>query len=168
MNPTRTLLTVSAVLAMVPAAGVRADGPVATLSIRSPLVVTDSPRPDFATAVTLDNAVYDRLGRSRQVVVGGFPLDETTRVGLALERFDVFAPDARIVRAAATGEQPMPRPDVVLLRGTIVGQPESTVFLALSPHGTNGVISSALGRHIISSGPRDAGMGTVIYNAEAV
>jgi hypothetical protein len=160
MTTTRSLLATWAVLGMAAVAGAE--------TFPTPLRATGSPTPGFATALALQPEVYAQLRQARQIVVTGFPLDEATRVDLALERFEVLAPDARIVRASARGEAPMARPDVVLLRGAVVGQPGSSVFLGLSPHGTNGLIRTAAGRHIISSGRFGAGLPTVIYDLEAL
>ena len=166
MTPTRTLLAVSAVLTFAPVPCGWADALATAPRIATPLLVTDAPHPEYATPLTLDGGTYARLSRERQVVVTGFPLDGATLVDLALERFEVFSPDAQIVRASARGEEQMERPDVVLLGGEVVGEPGSTVFLGLSPHGTNGVIRSAAGRHIISSGRFGTGASTVIYNLD--
>jgi hypothetical protein len=168
MTPTRTLLTVSAVLLVAPTTDAWSAGPAAVSALPTPLQVTETPQPSFATALALDDEVYVELSRTQQAVVAGFPLDATTRVDLALERFEVFAPDARIVVASGDVEVPMPRPDVVLLRGTVAGQPGSWVFLALSPHGANGVITSAEGRFIISAGRFNTDDPTVIYDVGAV
>jgi len=168
MTPTRTLLAVSVLLMLAPVPCGWADALTTVPRIPTPLLVTDAPQPEYATPLTLDGVTYARLSQERQVVVTGFPLDEATRVDLALERFEVFSPDARIVRASARGEEQMPRPDVVLLGGEVVGEPGSMVFLGLSPHGTNGVIRSSAGRHIISSGRYGTGASTVIYDLDAL
>jgi hypothetical protein len=168
MTPTRSLLTVSAVLIVAPVPGAWAAGPAAAPVMPTPLRVAQTPRSGFATPLTLDGEAYAELRRTQQAVVTGFPLDELSRVDLALQRFEIFAPDARIVSASGNVEVPMPRPDVVLLRGTVVDQPGSSVFLALSPHGTNGVITSAEGHFIISGGRFNTGDPTVIYNVDAV
>jgi hypothetical protein len=168
MTPTRALLAVSTALIVAPVPGVWADALAAAPRIPTPLLVTDAPQPEYATPLALDGVTYARLSQERRVVVTGFPLDEATRVDLALERFDVFSPDARIVRVSARGEEQMERPDVVLLGGEVVGERGSMVFLGLSPHGTNGVIRSAAGRHIISSGRHGTGASTVIYDLDAL
>ncbi|MHC5008097.1 MAG: hypothetical protein ACYTGF_12140, partial [Planctomycetota bacterium] len=168
MTPPRTLLAVSALLTLAPVPCVWADALATAPRIPTPLAVTNAPQAEYVTALALDGVTYARLSRERQVVVTGFPLDKVTRVDLALERFEVFSPDARIVMASAHGEVEMPRPDVVLLGGEVVGEPGSMVFLGLSPHGTNGVIRSAGGRHIISSGRFGTGASTVIYDLDAL
>jgi hypothetical protein len=168
MTPTRSLLTVSAVLLVAPVAGAWAAGPAVAPALPTPLRIAETPRTDFATALALDGEAYAELRRTPQAIVTGFPLDADTRVDLALERFEIFAPDARIVRASGNVEVPMPRPDVVLLRGTVVDQPDSSVFLALSPHGTNGVITCAEGHFIISGGRFNTADRPVIYDVKAV
>lgn len=52
---------------------------------------------------------------------------------LRLKRFDIFAPDARLLLADGVNEAPLPKPDVALFHGTIDGEPDSRVFLGLTP-----------------------------------
>ena len=112
----------------------------AATTIASPLVVHTNQDRGPATALALDAGAYAALPEAGQVTINGFPLDRETRVDLALERFEILAADARIVAGTASGDVDLPRPDVVLLRGFVVGMPGSTVLLALSPHGSNGLI----------------------------
>lgn len=80
---------------------------------------------------TLRNALRDTHGRIQTQL----PLTATETVGLQLRRFDLVAPDARFVRAAKDAVIHAPAPQVILLRGEIVNDPASRVFLALTGRG---------------------------------
>ena len=120
------------------------------------------------TTLELDAAAYEGLRAAGQVTLRGFPLDAVRRVDLEVVRFEVLAPDARIVAASAAGTRPLGRPDLVLLRGRVAGEPGSAVFLGLSPHGTNGYVVTGGATHIISSGPAAGGQTTVIHELGAL
>lgn len=78
----------------------------------------------------------------RGVPVGGRPVD------LELERFSVWTEDGVFVR----DDRPAPRPDLVLLRGRVAGDPGSRVVLGIGAHATNGFIRAGTATHSISSG----------------
>jgi hypothetical protein len=162
MTPTRSLLTLS--VALFPACGAWAAGPAITPRMPTPLRLAEG-GPAYATRLALDDGSYAQLREADEVVLTGFHLDAATRVDLALERFDVLTPDARIVVGTGAGRRAADRPDVVLLRGSIIGEPGSSVFLGLSPHGSNGIIHNGGRRHIISSRP-GTGAAPVIYDLD--
>jgi hypothetical protein len=57
-------------------------------------------------------------------------------------RFEVFAPDVEIVVHGKNGSRRLPRPQNVYLRGEVVGEPGSRVFLESQPNGRlRGVIA---------------------------
>ncbi|MCI0583429.1 MAG: M12 family metallo-peptidase, partial [Chloroflexi bacterium] len=132
----------------------------APLAMPSPVEVAAREAPAYATPIRLDPAAYPGLRNAGRVVFQGFPLDRERRVDLDLERFEVLTEDAIIL----AGDAPMPRPDVVLLRGRVAGIPGSTVFLSLSPRGTNGMIEAGGDRWILSSGPHGRGVSPLIYS----
>lgn len=85
------------------------------------------------------------------------PLADGREVNLSLERFEILAADATFVHQTPQGEIQLPRPDVQLWRGTVAGEENSAVFLALSRQvGVNGYIITDAGVDIISSGKRGA------------
>ncbi len=118
---------------------------------------------DAGVGLTLQGDSYATLRGAGAVTVTGFALDERTCVELDLERFEVLTPDARIVLAGGSGLIELPRPDVVLLRGAVRGEPGSRVVLALSPYGSQGYIECAQGRYIVST----AHGSTVIFDMDA-
>lgn len=142
----------------------------------SPLRPVAGSIPGLTVALQLDQDLYAGLKGVGRAQLGGFLLDAHRTVDLSVERFDVPAPDARLILAEWTGaaarEVEMAPPDVILLRGQVVGQPGSTVFLSLSPHGSHGYIRldddahGAQQTYIIST-PAEVAMAggpTVIYN----
>jgi hypothetical protein len=65
---------------------------------------------------------------------------------LALERFEVFAPTARIVVHTATGDEFLPAPANVYLRGRIEGEAGSRVVLSVLATGEIRGLATATGR----------------------
>ncbi len=74
-------------------------------------------------------------------------------VDLELRRITVLTPDAQLWVGTQDGIVPMDRPDVVLLSGTIAGNPDSLAYMAVSPFGTNGFVEINSELVSISSGP---------------
>jgi len=143
--------------------------------LASPLRLSASPRALNGTGVrvSLDQAAFDAIKSRSQAFVHGFPLEQDRLVDLDLHRVDVFAPDAAIVvaRLDASGrvvERPLPRPDVTLLAGQVIGDPESRAFLSFGPGGIQGYVQSAGQRFTIASGPFGRGLDTLVYNADAL
>lgn len=67
-----------------------------------------------------------------------------------LERFQVFAEDARIIVHGDDGETLLPAPAHTYFRGTVDGRPGSRVFLTVRPDGaTQGVVSDADGFYLV-------------------
>jgi hypothetical protein len=143
-----------------------ADGPTPVLP--SPLSVAPAQRADGATALTLNPQVYDTLRDAQRVVLRGFPLDADRALDLDLQRIEVFAPDAILLVVTPEGERPLDRPDVLLLAGHVVGQPDASAFLALTPNGVNGFLRLPDETFILSSGPHAAGRNPVIYETNAL
>ena len=55
----------------------------------------------------------------------GFPVEPEVELDLDLERFHIMTPATRIVAMTDAGEIDVPLPDITLLRGHVVGDPES-------------------------------------------
>ncbi len=101
---------------------------IASLQVPSPLRLVGRQRPSGVTQLALDAEAYDALKQVDEIVLTGFHLDGAIQVDLAVGRFDVFTADAQILAGSLQGDTALPKPDVVLLQGEIVGQPDSTVF----------------------------------------
>jgi hypothetical protein len=117
-------------------------------------------------AVVLDEAALAAVRTEHEMVLVGVPVGGGRSVDVEAERFEVLTPDARVVARTAEGDREMARPDVVLLRGSVTGERDSRVFLALSPLGCNGWVEMGGARHILSAG-RD-GRPTVVYDLAAL
>ena len=130
----------------------------------SPLRVIDGDSDAVTTRLVLDRQKYEELKSADSALLRDFPLSETRSVDLIVDRIEVFAPDARVVLATERGDVPVERPDVLLLGGEVLGEPGSTVFLGLSPHGCNGFVELGQEVFVVSSGRYGEGHDTVVYN----
>ncbi|MBX3365170.1 MAG: zinc-dependent metalloprotease [Phycisphaeraceae bacterium] len=93
-----------------------------------------------------------------------FTLSDGQVVDLNVQRMEIYSPNARLVAVDNFGERELPRPDMVLFSGEVVGDPDSRVFLSMSPYGNNGFVQYDGKVHIITSGEYGFGLDTVIYN----
>lgn len=142
-----------------------ADSAAAHDLLPSPLVDAGPMDSGRGARLVVDAAMVDPLRDLDRVYLVDFVMPDGGRVDLDLSRLDVFTPDARIVAVSAQGERELPLPDVVLLAGSIAGDPDSTVFLSFGHEAVYGVIESAAGRALLSSGPYGESDGTaVIYD----
>lgn len=82
----------------------------------------------------------------------GVPLEART-VTLALERFEVFTEDARILVQERKGSRLATPPRRAWFRGTIAGEPESLVFLAVGEDSVHGLIHSRERLHVLGTEP---------------
>ena len=137
-------------------------------SISSPYAPRDAGLGEFGTPLISLGDAYTRFADAAQFTLTDFALSATEIVDLTLEQFDVLAADATLIAVTDEGRQPIDRPELLLLRGSIVDQPQSTVFLAITPTTINGRIEVDKDTYIISSGAAGAGHDPIIYNvAEA-
>lgn len=94
-----------------------------------------------------------------QTQLNNVELPEGKQVNLRLERFEVLADGAQVVVAGPDGERPLDVSGLVLLRGEVIGDPESRVFASVSAHGVQGFISTAGSVYSLSSGLAVDGLG---------
>src|SRR5512145_31181 len=73
-----------------------------------------------AARLALDAGELARLRGRQDDLVRDFPLGHARTADLALERFDPFAPGARVEVMEAGGPRPLPLPDQAYFRGTVV------------------------------------------------
>ncbi|MCL4221778.1 MAG: hypothetical protein KJZ65_10475 [Phycisphaerales bacterium] len=105
-------------------------------------------------AQLLDHAALRRLAVGERTLLDRFPLGRGGQVALDLERFSILAPGAQVVEGTMLGDRPLPPSDLVLLKGTVVGDDaDSNVFMAVGRWGVNGFISRANSLHWITTGP---------------
>lgn len=119
------------------------------------------------TTLSFDRAMVESLRAKGAVTVSGFPLGASRVADLSLDSFDVFTPDARIVIGTDHGDVAIPRPDVVLLSGSIIGESESRVFLSFAGESVNGMVTTGGRTLIVSSGPSGSGLAPVIFDQSA-
>jgi len=135
--------------------------------LRSPLRLTTGRQLGAVTAMKFESSDYEALRPTLDVVVSDFALPDGRKVNLELEQFEIFSPDAKIVVGGANGDPAndvaMQRPDVLLFHGHVAGDPNSRVYMAFSPFGSNGYIQTSQGRVVVASDPGKADS-TVIYD----
>ena len=85
------------------------------------------------------------------------PTPDNTYLRLELNRFEVVAPNARLVIARPTGEEVLVRPQIRLWRGRVQSDPQSQVFMAVAPSGmVNGWVKQGDGQAmVIGTSPED-------------
>lgn len=151
---TRTGSATSGILAFI-LGGSLAVGALASFR-PAPEATDDAPA---STALELSADAVRNLGVGEQTQMNNVALPEGPQVNLRLERFEVLAPNAEVVVAGVDGERPLDVSGLALLRGHVVGDPESRVFVSLSDHGVQGFISTAGSVYSLSSGLAVDGFG---------
>ena len=119
--------------------------------------------------IEVDAAALEAFAARGGGVLRGFPVDPLRAFDLVLQPTAALAavPSVDQIVVGAHGELasiPTP-PRGAFLSGGVVGDPDSTAFLASSAAGTFGFVQSGGTTWIISSGPYDSGLPTVAYNA---
>ena len=119
--------------------------------IETPLKRTKTPHRFADLSVTkleFDERSFAEIKRQSENAkgfdIGHFPLPDSTDVTLKVQATEPLADEATCVIASYVDgmyeEVQIARPDVVTLQGSIVGEDESLVFLALTPNGSTGFI----------------------------
>ncbi len=128
-------------------AGESASGPVGV----APLAVVEF--------TDLRGVALDDLPMGGSVVVSGVGLGSATRrvpqreISLALTRFTVLNPGATVVAEGEGVTRTLDVSGVVLLEGSIDGEPGSTAYIGISEAGVHGFIDTIEGTYSISTGP---------------
>lgn len=137
--------------------------------VASPFRVVAAAAGDSGVTVALDGGAVERLRVGPKRMKLALPVSPTQDVMLELERFEVTTDLTKFIRATPDGRQQVARPDVVLLRGTVSGDPDSHVFLAMSDRGiTNGIVRRSDGdTYFVSAGrgPRGGTSNVTIHRA---
>lgn len=110
------------------------------------------------TTISVDSP--DLAARARRVPAGstltliGLPLDAALpKVALELERFEVFARDAKVVIHRQQGEEILPAPANAYFRGRVAGDPDSTAILTVRVQGgARGLVARAGQMWVMQSG----------------
>ncbi len=131
-----------------------------------------------AVPLAFDVAAYETLRDREQLVMESFPLAAMARgvdrkdVDLALTRLHTVNDRTEFVLARYVDgevvEVPMERPEVEMFRGHVIGDDDSFVFLAFSPHGTHGYIRTNGSTQLVSPGPFGEERTPLVYNMDAI
>lgn len=99
------------------------------------------------------------LGLGARLHLEGLTLEPAAPpAGLDLERFEVFAPDARIVVHGRDGDEERPAPASAYFRGRVIGEPDSMALLAVHESGRmRGIVRRADGLWELAPEPPRAG-----------
>jgi hypothetical protein len=134
------------------------------ITVLSPLKVDSREGSLVATPLTFNDADFDAIASAERVNMLDFPLDRTTTIDLELEAFEVFAQDAVRVSGTPNGDVPTRTGNIQLFRGSVVGIPNSWVYLAISPTMNNGIVEIEGTTYVVSSGDYVQQTGASIYN----
>jgi len=113
---------------------------------------------------------HELVGK-QSVLLRDVPIDADSSVDLDLVRLEVLEPNA-IMEAASVlpggslARQFLDRPSIDMFHGTIVGEPDSHVFLALGERMTNGWIERDDQLHVITTHPEEGW--TAIYDMASI
>lgn len=136
---------------------------------RAPVQVVPRALRRHASLIEVDAAALESFASAGGGVLRAFPLDPLHDVDLVLQPSSALAsvPSVdQIVVGAHGGLASIPTPPRgAFLSGSVVGDEDSTAFLASSAAGTFGFVQSGGATWIISSGPYGGGLPTVSYNA---
>jgi hypothetical protein len=110
----------------------------------------------------------DSLRQAQQSIIEQFPLADGTSATLRLARFEPMTPDARFVVMTPEGERETARPTSTFWTGTSDEDPSARVYLAVSESRIDGMILADDRTWIISSGPGDATLPTVVYDLRSI
>jgi len=99
------------------------------------------------------------LGNGEGTSLRDIALPRGGSVDLELTRFEALTDDAVVIVSGVDGDRPLDLSGVVLLRGEVIGDEGSQVFISLSDFGVQGFIESTSGVYSLSSGLMADGFG---------
>ena len=108
--------------------------------LQSPFYFDSSNKAEPYDVVTFDVSEYSSMTEMVRVVLTEFPLTADSSVDLDLEQFNVTTHSTVLVGKSGNKTFDVASLELTLWRGTVVGQPGSTVFLAISPYMIKGYI----------------------------
>jgi len=108
-------------------------------SIPQPLQISV---PSSAGLFTLNKKVFGELSASNNetLTIQNFPISKTISSNLLLKKFDVLAPEGMVYMGTELGDVYVEPDKVAFFRGTIEGDKNSFVYLAVFEHYTTGFI----------------------------
>ncbi len=118
-----------------------------------------------ATIVNLDRAALRRAAAlDDEFIIQQFPLTADLMVNVQLQRFEITTPGTQFVMGSAESSalDDFDPADITLLRGSVVDEPGSHVFLAVSKNSSVGLVDLGQGRgqfHITSKSGSNVDLG---------
>jgi Metallo-peptidase family M12/S-layer homology domain len=106
-----------------------------------------------------------RDGAAKVVEIDAFPIAPGETARLRLSRFEVAAPDAKMTLRGKDGETTQPLPRIQHFRGTVEGEPESSVYVGVSSDMVVAWVHSSRGHAYV--GPDEAKSGYVVRTADS-
>jgi len=156
-RPSNRRVTLAAALCLAGNAGALARSPLerrSAASIEAPFAVVAELADAAGVVLDVRGDTIDRLRSGPKRTAVRLPVSRRDEVTLELERFEVTSQGTRFLRAGPDGMQQVDAPSVVLLRGAVVGEEQSHVFLALSDRRvSNGYLIRGDGSRYFISGP---------------
>ena len=144
----------------------------AAAPLQSPLRSASQPASQHSRTLEFDLNAYRQLKDRPHIVLEQFPMASGQPITLDLQPLSIFAPNAQIVSARIENgqliQQQLPTPDVLLLTGQVAGEPDSRVFLSLSPQAQHGYIRRGESLNIISSGKPGSNAAPIIADRQAL
>jgi len=108
------------------------------------------------------------VGRGEPVRLRNFPFAAGATGDLVLERFEVAAPEARILVQTPHGAELRPLPDVAHFRGHLDGESDSRVYVAAQPAFLVAVVKTSAGLvYVGPEGPVDGPVQHVLRGADS-
>lgn len=112
-----------------------------------------------AIEVVFEQAQYNELKSVRDKITFDFPVSVNKNISLDLKPFNIFTPHARFLTGSVGGDGEFSKPDIVMFRGEISGQPHSRAYLAFGSDGSaGGFVSDEAGETwFLAQNPPDPG-----------
>ncbi len=136
------------------------------VELRAAPQVSGDTRADLRVVADLGPDASRQLRAHTRFLVRGFPFGFGKTVDLELEHFAVTTATTRLVIGTLNGDVPVPHPDVILLRGHVIGEADSVMFLGLSPAGSYGFLRTGGREYLLT--PRQRGEADQVSTAFVV
>jgi hypothetical protein len=124
-----------------------------------------SPTAGVVAPLSLNTALYAAVANEQSMRIIEFPISPDLAVNLIVQQVETQGDFWLVAGCQGQTTQPLSPPSNVLLRGEVENEPGSSVFLGLSPLGSQGVILSGGERYIIAT-PPNALQSTVVYSLD--
>jgi metallopeptidase family M12-like protein len=152
--------------------------PAAARTLASPLVFPERSSRAVRRAAEAGERLLDvdarafadlrSIGRGESVRILSFPFAPDATADLVLERFEVAAPDARVLVETASGPEVRPMPSVAHFRGRLEGDEDSRVYIGVQPGFLVAIVRSGAGVvYVGPEGPTDGPVQHVLRRADS-